>query len=993
MRRLRFLSTCFFASFTLLTGEVSTKAQLMPDQTLGAESSTVFDEDFNGVPTRFIEGGATRGANLFHSFLEFNVNTDEQVYFESPAGIDSIFSRITGGSTSTINGVLGTIGSSDAALILMNPNGILFEERATLDVQGAFTATTATEIRLEDTGTFSAIDTRSDRLLSIQPSAFFFNSLTNSGNISITGADIEVPNSQSLLLLGRNVFIDEGRLFASGGKVSIGAMSETGTVDISSGSLIFPEAIQQGLIRLENNAQIDVRLANSGEITLTAGDIDILSGSALLTGILFGLDRADSPAGTMTLAATGLITVSGDQTQLSSEIQELATGNASDININANRIQIVDGAEVRTATFGRGGAGNISIFSQDSTRLDSVDINSSTSSPAGAQGGDVVIEASSLTVANDTSISSNTFSSGNSGNVMIRAARNISFESGAARSLVGENAAGQGGDVQIFAESLSLTDSSSLNSSTFGKGRGGSVVVQVARDVLFDGSDSLSLIGDTADGLGGDIRITAGSLLAKNGAGFSSSSFGIGEAGNVVIQAKGAALFNNSSVFSVIEPAAEGQGGDVQVTANSLMMTNGSSLEASSAGRGDAGNVVVRAKGDVLFADSFASSVLEEGAEGQGGDVQVSARSLSLADRASLNSSTFGKGNAGDVVIQAGDTARLNRSAVFSTIGETAAGAGGDVLITAGSFSAVNDSTLSSSTAGQGEAGDVVIQARGDVLLDQSGVFSAVDNGAVGAGGDIRAIASNVFLNEKATLSANSNGAGNAGNISVTVRDRLQAKDSTIATDSNFNAGGQIEIGAEEIILQGDSDIQTFVSSSESGGGDITVEANALVILDDSDIFSFSQDGAGGDIDLQQTALFSRPLNPISDGITRAEIDALEGNDSVDINATGATASGKISTNDNVLIDNDLVSLPDNLVSSESLVASSCVNRDNRDGGTFTLTGRDRPSQSPTAPFSTPYATGTVQTVSPPASAAVQEPESVYLLANGRFIISHRCEE
>ena len=50
-------------------------AQISPDDTLGAESSVVTpNADVGGLPADRIDGGATRGTNLFHSFSEFNIS-------------------------------------------------------------------------------------------------------------------------------------------------------------------------------------------------------------------------------------------------------------------------------------------------------------------------------------------------------------------------------------------------------------------------------------------------------------------------------------------------------------------------------------------------------------------------------------------------------------------------------------------------------------------------------------------------------------------------------------------------------------------------------------------------------------------------------------------------------------------------------------------------------------------------------------------------------
>ena len=59
-------------------------AQIKPDGTLGAESSVVTPANIDGLPTEKIDGGAPRGANLFHSFDEFSIPTGGAAYFKTP---------------------------------------------------------------------------------------------------------------------------------------------------------------------------------------------------------------------------------------------------------------------------------------------------------------------------------------------------------------------------------------------------------------------------------------------------------------------------------------------------------------------------------------------------------------------------------------------------------------------------------------------------------------------------------------------------------------------------------------------------------------------------------------------------------------------------------------------------------------------------------------------------------------------------------------------
>src|SRR4028118_1456987 len=76
-------------------------AQIVPDTTLESENSRV-----TGISPTIdqINGGATRGTNLFHSFQEFNVGEGRSAYFTNPVGIENILTRVTGTNPSNILG-------------------------------------------------------------------------------------------------------------------------------------------------------------------------------------------------------------------------------------------------------------------------------------------------------------------------------------------------------------------------------------------------------------------------------------------------------------------------------------------------------------------------------------------------------------------------------------------------------------------------------------------------------------------------------------------------------------------------------------------------------------------------------------------------------------------------------------------------------------------------------------------------------------------------
>lgn len=91
---LSFGYVCFFNSH-------AATAQIIPDNTFGAESSVVAPQGLNSTIDT-VEGGATRGSNLFHSFDQFSVTTGRTTYFNNAVDIQNIFSRVTGRSISNL---------------------------------------------------------------------------------------------------------------------------------------------------------------------------------------------------------------------------------------------------------------------------------------------------------------------------------------------------------------------------------------------------------------------------------------------------------------------------------------------------------------------------------------------------------------------------------------------------------------------------------------------------------------------------------------------------------------------------------------------------------------------------------------------------------------------------------------------------------------------------------------------------------------------------
>ena len=195
-------------------------------------------------------------------------------------------------------------------------------------------------------------------------------------------------------------------------------------------------------------------------------------------------------------------------------------------------------------------------------------------------------------------------------------------------------------------------------------------------------------------------------------------------------------------------------------------------------------------------------------------------------------------------------------------------------------------------------------------------------------------------------------------------------------------------------MFRNDSDIQTFVTSGQGGGGNITITGDFVIALEDSDILAFSADGQGGDIDLSRTTFFGQNANIASGQLSREELLALDGNDRVDVNATGGVASGQITLNDSSFIENSLTNLADVVIDTAALTAGSCIARTDESLGSFTVTGSGGLPQRPGDSAISAYPTGTVQTLATPtATHTLLEPDGVYQLPDGRLVLSRACEE
>jgi filamentous hemagglutinin family protein len=829
-----------FASNLTFIFAPSASSQITPDNTLGAERSVVApNTNVRGLPATLIQGGATRGVNLFQSFSQFNVGDAQRVYFSNPQGIQNILSRITGGDPSRIFGTLGVDGKAN--LFFLNPNGIIFGPNARLDVAGSFFASTANSFVFDNGLQFSATNPEAPPLItvSIRPGLQFG---ANSSTISNTG---NLQTGQDLTLAGVKLDL-QGKLEA-GKDLTLSATDTVKVRDTATNPFI---ASAGGKLLLQGNQNVDIFALNNPNSGFFSGSDMVLRSASTVGGDAhywangnFRIEKLDGNLGNLfspfdpVIRASGDVSV-GDYTGASLHI--LAGGS-----VTLGTVDII-GADLRENTL----SGNVTL--SDGTSLQ---INGATQPTLDIRAGTTDFGTPGVTPANLGSENIYSPVPNPLNNSISPTISNQTQTQGAKISIGGINVRQPDGQGQVFLtnqyqpntnlpEGLIEITGTSPNSSV-----GAYSITAFGSPVSIDSRGSVriaeGIVTGSRQGTGGDIKI-----LSNGNIQVSDNDIRSGRQNNF-----------RGSLTSI---ANNGKSGNITLNSRNGNINVRRKI-GSWANVDTAGNISLQANGNITIEDEIASRIIDNGT-GTAGTVDINSinGNINLLTEAEIASnSEFIREITSSTLSGKGGTIRLNApQGQINTTGWTIRpqsqdGLAGNVTIEAGNDIRIGNIEASSNSSSNETFNTVTIQSnQGSVFLNNSRISTS--NSGSGLAGDISITALNQLLisTENSNQTRGIFSQGDFGRIFIGKSDRyasfspqrVEIQNSNLSTTNLISSqqqtnnvssidSGPISIDTGSLLLNGASINTNTVRRGNAGN--ITINAtNGGVDLNNSSISS-----------------------------------------------------------------------------------------------------------------------------------------------------------
>ncbi|MGG6264539.1 filamentous hemagglutinin N-terminal domain-containing protein [Leptolyngbya sp. AN03gr2] len=464
-----------------------------------------------------------------------------------------------------------------------------------------------------------------------------------------------------------------------------------------------------------------------------------------------------------------------------------------------------------------------------------------------------------------------------------------------------------------------------------------------------------------------DIQLL-GRRIAINNSIISTLTSGASPSGNLVVRASDSVTISNDSTLSTttgaISISSTQPGGDIIVETPRLFVNSRSSINATTEGPGQGGNIYANAPESLeIDGQEFLTQLTTQTfGRGNAGDINVTTKRLVLREggqiTASASSTAFTRtavtGNAGRINIIASDSVEvsgqgaLEDSPVSSgllarTRGSSTTGNGGSIQVNTGRLSLQDGGAISvaADRGSTGQAGSLTINATSVIVSGSNTTISASSTSPKPAG-DVTINTDQLLIGNRASINVDSR-AGSAGNLFISARSIELTDQGQIAATSNLGNGGNVALQASNtLLLRNNSQISTTAGTAQTGGngGNITFNGSFIVAVpeENSTISANAFSGRGGNIQITTEGLFGiAPRSSATTGLSSITASSQFG------------ISGTITLNTpDVDPSQGLVQLPTELQDTSGLIASTCPADE---GNSFAITGRGGLPEDPRQPL------------------------------------------
>lgn len=459
---------------------------------------------------------------------------------------------------------------------------------------------------------------------------------------------------QTLALVSANIEVNGGNLTSKGGRIELGSVGDNNTVSLNPANnawdLGYSEVTDFRDIHLNASASLDASGEGSGRIHIQSRNLSLTEGSAILS-----LTEGNQPGQDITIRTTDRIELSGSNplefaSNVGTVVDITGTNNAGNLLIETAQLTLNNGARLSSVSYGQGNSGDITVRATESVRLSGFRGSGVGSAvltgffeEARGDAGSLTIETTQLTLNDGARIGSVMGGQGNAGDVSIRVTDSVTLsgldgfgEGSAIGTPVGPGATGDAGNLIIETAQLTLNDGALISSSTFGQGNAGNLIIRA--------TELVTLSGLKANGTG-----SAFETVVRSGA--------TGNAGNLTLETGQLTLNDRASISS--QTLGNGNAGNISVRANEVTLRDGAQISVS--GVGDFSPGVLRVNTDRLFLDTQ-SAITAETQSGSQGNIEISANSLIMRRNSNITTNATGPATGGNINISTGVLAALENS-------------------------------------------------------------------------------------------------------------------------------------------------------------------------------------------------------------------------------------------------------------------------------------------------------------------------------------------